>query len=655
VTRFRVVVNGVEVVRDWPWERVVEVKERLKRLGFRWDPAERRWVGSVYSSSGLAEVAEVLGLSVDEVAEVLRGSSGGDLLGAAMIDGDVPEELRGFVLYEVGGVRVVSLTGFARELLRRVPPPSESFEGAVEWVVSRVGEVLKRARVVGNVSDVVRGVSEVLLGDSRLRELYLRRVEHWRVDMGLTSAKLNFCSRELVGRLSSISIPYNEVTREGEVVQRSIRVVRVRRIEDGCVVEYPVAYRDRVASILREFGYLVRFVDSGFRRVSYSPRFKLLPFQERAVDAWVSRGMRGTIVMPTGSGKSFVGLAAMARAGVSAVIFVTTRELAMQWVRRVREYLGVSSGVLGGGEHSIRDVTVATYASAVKHIDDLVGRFGLAVFDEAHHVPAETFKEVALRLDSPMRIALSATPEREDGNEHLIYEAVGPVVFSASYRELVGEGLVVPVRHFRVLVDLNKEEEARYRAAAVRGGNVITLRNIAAQASAKIEAAARIVKTEVELGSRILVFTQFIEQARAIYELVKGFTKAELVTSESSESQRERAFRFFSEGIIRVLVATTVLDEGVDVPDANVAVIVSGTGSRRQMIQRIGRVVRASRGKSEARVYELVAKGTVEEALSEARHFSDDVLEEECKTIPMARLDTLLRYIASKSAKLLKF
>ena len=652
MTRFRVVVNGVEFVRDWPWERVVEVKDRLKALGFRWDPVERRWVGQVYSASAIAELARLLELGAEDLTRLV--DSAPNLLGAVMVDGDVSGELSGHVLYDAGGVKVLSLSGVARNLIKRIPPPSQSFEEAVGHVLRRVKELVAGLRIVGDLDSALSGVREVLLGDSRLRELYKRRVEWWSVSLGPTSAKLNFCSGELVERLSSIRIPYNEVARDGSVVQRELRVVRVRRGGNGCVVEYPIAFRDRVASILREFGYLVRLVDGQYRRVSYSPRFRLLSFQEEAVERWVASGMRGTVVMPTGSGKSFVGLAAIARAGVSTIVFATTRELAEQWVRRIREFLGVSPGLLGGGEQQVRDVTVVTYASAVRHVDELIGRFGLAVFDEAHHVPAETFKEVALRLDSPMRLALSATPEREDGNEHLIYEAVGPVVYATTYSELVRYGLVVPVRHYRVFVELGQDEVTRYRAVAVGSGNVILLRNVAAQASAKIPVAGRIAEFEASLGSKVLVFTQFVEQARAVYELLRGRVRAELVTSETSDSHRARAFRLFADGSVRVLVTTTVLDEGIDVPDANVAVIVSGTGSRRQMIQRIGRVVRATQDKYEARVYELVTKNTVEEALSESRHFSDYVVEEECRDVPASRLEPLLRLVESRLAKPVK-
>jgi superfamily II DNA or RNA helicase len=349
--------------------------------------------------------------------------------------------------------------------------------------------------------------------------------------------------------------------------------------------------------------------------------------------------MRGTVIIPTGGGKTFVGLEAMRRAGTSALVLVVTKELAAQWVERIRKYLGISPGVLGGGSREVRDVTVAIYNSAVKYIDELVGRFGLVVFDEAHHVPAETFKEVALSLDSPFRLALSATPEREDKNEHLIYEAVGPPVYRASYRSMIEAGLVVPVEHYRVYVRMSKEEEKNY--ASLPNDNAIVLRNAAAKAGAKIPVAVRIVAREVALGSKVLVFTQFIDQAEELYRrLREAGIAAELITSE--EGNREAAFRRFSAGVSKVVVTTTVLDEGVDVPDAEVAVVVSGTGSRRQMIQRVGRVVRATSGKRAARVYELVARGTIEEALSEARHFDEVVEEVVCKRVTEADLESLL-------------
>jgi len=440
-------------------------------------------------------------------------------------------------------------------------------------------------------------------------------------------------------RLAELKLKYNVVKKDGELEERDLKLVKVEK-GDTYVLKFPVFVRDRVVKILRELGYVAQLAEVEYPKVNYKREFSLFPFQVEAVENWVAHGMRGTVIIPTGGGKTFVALEAMYRAGVSALVLVVTRELALQWIERIRKFLGVQPGMLGGGEKNIRDVTVAIYNSAVKYVDELVGRFGLVIFDEAHHVPAETFKEVALNIDSPFRLALSATPEREDKNEHLIFEAVGPPVYRASYRSMMESGLVVPVEHYRVYVKMNEEEARAY--ASLPSDNPILLRNVAAKSKAKTPVALQIVSREVALGSKVLVFTQFIDQAEELYKrLREAGIQAELITSE--EGGREVALRRFSSGKSRVVVTTTVLDEGVDVPDADVAVVVSGTGSRRQMIQRVGRVVRASPGKKVARVYEIVTRGTIEEALSEARHFDDFIEEAVCKRVLEKELAMLFK------------
>jgi superfamily II DNA or RNA helicase len=647
VPRFSVVINGVEVSREWSWERIFKVKEELKKLGFRWDGAS--WRGRTRDVAVLARLRELLELSDEEYVKIFSSLIHDPSGGVVAIMGRLPDELREHVLSSDGSVHLVSLSGFLRRFIAKDQGVAKvsTFEEYVEAGVERLRELLQGVQILGDFDAALRSAKEFVLASNRLRELFERR-RSWRTAIvGLNYAKLNFLASGLLRRLSEFKLKYNVVNKEGELEQRDLKLVAIRQEEKSYVVRFPVFLRQRVAETLKEFGYVVVEESKEYPKVAFKKLFTLFPFQEEAVENWIAHGMRGTVVIPTGGGKTFIGLETMYRTGLSALVLVVTRELALQWAERIRRFLGVSPGMLGGGEKDVRDVTVAIYNSAVKYLNDLVGRFGLVVFDEAHHVPAETFKEVALGLDSPFRLALSATPEREDRNEHLIYEAVGPPVYRASYRSMIEAGLVVPVEHYRIYVRMSREEASAY--SSLPGDNAILLRNAAARSQRKIPVAVRIVAREVALGSKVLVFTQFIDQAEELHRrLREAGIAAELITSETGN--REVALRRFSAGRSRVVVATTVLDEGVDVPDAEVAVVLSGTGSRRQMIQRVGRVVRAAPGKRAARVYEIISKDTIEEALSEARHFNDVVEEVVCRRVVETDLDSLLGKVTPLTA-----
>lgn len=636
---FRVVVNGVEIVRRMGWSEISDVKEKLKRLGFKWDG--ERWVGSVRSPTVVTMLRGVLGLSREEYERVMatlsNASTGGDIV---VVEGELPDLLRLGVVESDGEAHVVSVTRIVREMVRtdrNVARRAATYREYLESVLGEIREKLLGLAVVGDVDAAIGNARAMLAESASLAQLFARRVE-WRVaTLDRTSATLNFLPRDLADRLRAMSINYNVVTREGEVVQRPIRLVRVERGE-RVTLRFPVFLRDRIRALLEEAGYIVREAEREARRVELRSTVQLRPFQEEALARWGDAGYRGTIVVPTGGGKTFIGLAAIARLGVPTLVLVVTRELAAQWVDRIRRYLGHRAGLLGGGSRELGPITVVIYNSAVKHIDELRDRYELAVFDEAHHVPAETFKEVALRLEAPYRLALSATPDREDGNEHLIYEAVGPPVYRADYWDMVREGLAVPIRHVRVYVDLDEDERAEYDRLA-RQDNPILLRNLASRARAKIDVVRMIASSS---SARTIVFAQFVEQAEEVWRALREVgVRAVLVTGESAG--RDRALGEFRSGRANVLVSTTVLDEGVDVPDAEAAIVVSGTGSRRQMVQRAGRVVRAAPGKREAVLWEVVTRNTIEEALSNERHVRGVIGESACVRVLARDLGKVLR------------
>ncbi|WP_229657663.1 DEAD/DEAH box helicase [Thermocladium modestius] len=625
--RFRASINGVEVERDWDWDTIFAVKEKLKKMGFKWNG--EKWIGHVNNEEQLEKLKKLLGLSHREAESMLIEMKGGKNYLQADRECDDLNEGRNASIYCA-----------AKAIMRRgdLIAKASNFDEYAKMVLDEVRKLSPEKPVPAYIVDMIMNS----------KQSFERRREWRRAEVCRGTATLNFITSALLRDLYSLKIRYNRISKDGKLMEGWFHAVErggVSNVNGRWIIKFPIFMEEEVVDIISKHGFIMAKCEPTVRRIELPRRdVNLLGFQNNAVDAWIKNGYRGTIVIPTGGGKTFIAMKAMATLSVRTIILVTTAELMRQWMKRVETILGASVGALGNGQTEVRDVTVAIYNSAIKHIGEVEDYFDLAIFDEAHHVPAETFKEVAFRLTAPYRLALSATPDREDENQHLIYMSAGDVVFKASYDDMMAAGLVVPIRHYRIYVDMDWEERNTYQEA---GDNPIVLRNIAAKAKAKIKPIVELTKAERDAGSKIIIFTQYIDQAREIYEAL-AMNDAELITSKARG--REEAFKRFSEGRTRVLITTTVLDEGVDVPDADVAIIASGTGSPRQMIQRVGRVVRASPGKREARIYEVISKGTIEEALSEMRH-DNEIHESECRKYLGTEVERLIRHVNSLRAR----
>jgi superfamily II DNA or RNA helicase len=155
----------------------------------------------------------------------------------------------------------------------------------------------------------------------------------------------------------------------------------------------------------------------------------LRPEQDEALAAWRAANGRGVIVMPTGTGKTEVALAAMERTRVSTLIVAPVRELMHQWHHRIFRKLGYDAGIVGDSLFNLRPVTVTTYDSAYLHMAEMGDKFGLIIFDEAHHLPGATYRESAMLSAAPFRMGLTATPERADGRERDFDLLIGPIVY----------------------------------------------------------------------------------------------------------------------------------------------------------------------------------------------------------------------------------
>jgi superfamily II DNA or RNA helicase len=347
------------------------------------------------------------------------------------------------------------------------------------------------------------------------------------------------------------------------------------------------------------------------------------------------------VALPTGAGKTLVALAAIARLGVAALCLVPTRVLLDQWARALAACWPHPIGRLGDGEHQVAPVTVATYASAVVWAPRIGDRFGLVIVDEAHHVGAWCPADMFEMLVAPARLGLTATPPERSG---ALARHVGPVVYALGVDDLAGDALAA-YDVITVPVALERDERLRYRElrgrfatvyaelaratpglgwnefvglAATRADGKHALeawrayRSIIAYPAGKRDALRELLARHA--GSRTLVFTSDNATAYAIARELLVMP----ITHEIGKAERAWALDRFRAGELPVLVSSQVLDEGIDVPDADIAIVVGGSSSTRRHVQRIGRVLRPRDGKR-ARVYELVVGETKEVEYVERR------------------------------------
>jgi superfamily II DNA or RNA helicase len=372
---------------------------------------------------------------------------------------------------------------------------------------------------------------------------------------------------------------------------------------------------------------------------------ELRDYQQAALTAWRAARGRGVVVLPTGAGKTEVALQALADRQRAALVVAPTLDLVRQWHEALAQRFGVDIGVVGGGEHTVLPLTVTTYDSAWAHMEHLGARFGVVVFDEVHHLVADRYALAATLCLAPFRLGLSATPERDDGKDALLHELVGPIVYRKEIDELQGTYLA-DYDVISLPVSLSSEERRQWASARATYKDFlarerITLsgpsgwthflqraarsfegrqalaawrlqRRLAFGAAQKLEHVDEILRRH--RGVRVLIFSD--DNATA-YAVARRFL-VPVITHQTGVRERTALLRSFADGTLPVLATSRVLNEGVDVPDAQVAVVMSGSGSAREHVQRLGRVLRPRPGKR-AVLYELVSVDTGEVHTSEKR------------------------------------
>ena len=363
----------------------------------------------------------------------------------------------------------------------------------------------------------------------------------------------------------------------------------------------------------------------------------LRPYQEAALSAWELARRRGIVALPTGSGKTRLAIAAIRRTGLSALCLVPTRVLLEQWSRELAAVYRGAVGRYGDGIRQLAPLTVATFESAYRHMAQLGDRFDLVVVDEVHHFGAGLRDEALEMTLAEARLGLTATPPREAATMSRLTDLVGPVVFELTVADLAG-GFLASFDAVTLQLELTRDERAAYSAFYTLFGTVLMeFRRLAPDAewadfrrhAARRPEGRRALQAWRQMRA-LLAFTQakrhalrsLLEQHRSSRVLVftadnataYAIAREHLVmplTCDIGRQERAEALDRVRRGALRTLVSARVLNEGLDVPDADVAVVVGGTLGEREHVQRVGRLLRPAEGKR-ALVYELVTRDTVE-------------------------------------------
>jgi superfamily II DNA or RNA helicase len=419
----------------------------------------------------------------------------------------------------------------------------------------------------------------------------------------------------------------------------------------------PALHYRRLIEALRAEG--TRLVDRApaFAPLPLVPALEMAPYphQRAALAAWLAAGCQGVIVMPTGAGKTYLAQLAIQDTQQSTLIVVPTLDLMHQWYAHLlAAFPDAPVGLLGGGSHDRTTLLVATYDSAAIQAEALGNHYALLIFDECHHLPGAFTRVIAEYSLAPYRLGLTATPERSDGTHTDLHVLIGPEVYRTTVAALSGT-VLAPHRTVRLTVKLSPRERERYealvatrnhflRSCGIRLGSVAGWQAFV-HASARSRAGRRAMLAHREARAlafgtagklrvladllaqhhpaRTLIFT---EDNAMLYRIARDFL-IPAVTHHTPVKERHDILQRFRSGEYPVVAASRVLNEGVDVPEASIAIVLSGTGSRREYVQRLGRILRRREGKR-AVLYEVVAEATSEEQVSRRRrpgaHVSTD-------------------------------
>ncbi|HLS04303.1 MAG TPA: DNA repair helicase XPB [Actinomycetales bacterium] len=405
-----------------------------------------------------------------------------------------------------------------------------------------------------------------------------------------------------------------------------------QRIDDETVVVHP-SERGNLKQALLKLGWpaedLAGYVDGEAHEIALvgeggadvdngASGWALRPYQRDAVTGFWHGGS-GVVVLPCGAGKTIVGAATMAEAKTTTLILVTNTVSARQWREELLARTSLTDDEIGeytGARKEVRPVTIATYQvlttrrkGEFPHLELLNARdWGLIIYDEVHLLPAPIFRMTA-DLQARRRLGLTATLVREDGREGEVFSLIGPKRYDAPWKDIEAQGYIAPADCVEVRITLSESERMTY-AIAEREDKY----RLSASSPAKLRLVERILAQHP--GEQTLVIGQYLDQL----EEIANRLDAPLITGKTPVAQRQKLFADFRAGEVKTLVVSRVANFSVDLPDATVAIQVSGSfGSRQEEAQRLGRLLRPKSDGRSARFYALVARDTVDQEFANHR------------------------------------
>jgi DNA excision repair protein ERCC-3 len=374
--------------------------------------------------------------------------------------------------------------------------------------------------------------------------------------------------------------------------------------------------RGRLKQALLKLGWpaedLAGYVDGEAHEISLAEDgWTLRSYQQEAVDGFWAGGS-GVVVLPCGAGKTLVGAAAMATAKATTLILVTNTVAGRQWKRELIARTSLTEEEIGeysGERKEIRAVTIATYqvltarrGGTFTHLDLFGARdWGLVIYDEVHLLPAPIFRFTA-DLQARRRLGLTATLVREDGREGDVFSLIGPKRYDAPWKDIEAQGWIAPALCTEVRVTLTDSERMTYATAEAEERY-----RVAATARTKMPVVRALVERHAD--DQVLVIGAYIDQLHQLGE----YLDAPIIQGSTTNKERERLFEAFRNGEIKTLVLSKVGNFSIDLPEAAVAIQVSGTfGSRQEEAQRLGRVLRPKADKRQAHFYTVVSRDTID-------------------------------------------